>query len=187
MLQEIKADLYRYQPRHYSLTTLLKGFRSQGFRYMFFKRLKDKYAKKSITGLVASLFIRRYMYKYGFQIGGNIGPGFYIGHFGTIVISTLTTIGDNCNVAQGVTIGAARRGSKKGAPTIGNKVWIGANAVIVGNITIGNDVLIAPGAFINHDVPAHSIAIGNPAKIIAREHATEDYINNIYDNARKDH
>lgn len=145
---------------------------------MLFRRIRDHYGRQSFVGTIASFFVRRYMYKYGFQIGGEIGPGFYIGHFGTIVVSTLATIGKNCNIAHGVTVGATRRGHNKGAPVIGDRVWIGANSVIVGKITIGSDVLIAPGAFVNRDVPAHSIVIGNPARIIPKECATEGYINN---------
>ena len=76
-----------------------------------------------------------------------------------------------------VTIGQESRGKRKGSPKIGDNVWIGTNAVIVGNITIGNDVLIAPLAHVNFDVPDHSIVIGNPAKIIRRENATAGYIN----------
>ena len=56
-------------------------------------------------------------------------------------------------------------------------MWIGPNAVIVGGIKIGNDVMIAPGAYVNFDVPDHSIVIGNPAVVHARENATEGYIN----------
>ena len=179
MLQSIKADLFRYQPIAYSPKSLLKGFRSQGFRYMFFKRLIDHHGSKSLTGLVAKFFLRRYTYKYGFQIGGKIGEGFYIGHFGTVIVSVNTTIGKNCNIAPGVTIGASRRGEKKGAPQLGDYVWIGTNAVLVGGINIGTDVLIAPGAYVNFDVPDHSIVLGNPGKIIPRENATEGYINNI--------
>lgn len=181
MLREIKADLYRYQPKSYSFGVLLKGFRSQGFKYMFFRRVRDHYGRKSLIGMLANLFLYRYTYKYGFQIGGKIGVGFYIGHFGTIVVSTLAKIGDNCNIAHGVTIGAARRGVKKGAPTLGNQVWIGTNAIIVGKIIIGDDVLIAPGAYVNNSVPSHSLVIGNPSQIIAKKHATKDYINNKWD------
>ena len=47
---------------------------------------------------------------------------------------------------------------------------------IVGNITIGDDVLIAPNAYVNFDVPSHSVVVGNPGKIISRENATEGYI-----------
>jgi len=50
--------------------------------------------------------------------------------------------------------------------------------VIVGNVTIGDDVLIAPLTYVNFDVPAHSIVMGNPGKIIPRDNATEGYINN---------
>ena len=107
-----------------------------------------------------------------------IGEGFYIGHLGSVVINPMAVIGKNVNIAQGVTIGQENRGARKGAPRIGNEVWIGANAVIVGNITIGDDVLIAPLSFVNFDVPSHSIVIGNPAKIIHRENATEGYISN---------
>ena len=56
MLEIIKADLYRYRPFKYSLSNLIIGFRSQGFRYMFFKRLKDHYGKKTIVGIIAKIF-----------------------------------------------------------------------------------------------------------------------------------
>lgn len=118
------------------------------------------------------------MFKYGFQIGGKIGQGFYIGHFGTIVSSVETVIGENCNIGHGVTLGLARRGEKVGAPVIGNEVWIGAGAILVGKISIGSNVLIAPGAYINFDVPSNSIVIGNPGIIKPSKNATEGYINN---------
>ena len=57
-------------------------------------------------------------------------------------------------------------------------MWIGTNAVIVGKITIGDDVMIAPNAFVNFDVPSHSIVVGNPGKVSHKDNATEFYINN---------
>ena len=65
-----------------------------------------------------------------------------------------------------------------GAPLIGNKVWIGTGAVLTGNIRIGDNVLIAPNAFVNVDIPSNSIALGNPVKIIPKNNPTEEYINN---------
>ena len=177
MIAIIKSDLYRYFPEPYSFNALLRGFRAQGFRYMFFRRLRDHYGSNSFIGWVSSIFLRHYTYKFGFQIGGKIGHGFYIGHFGTIVVSVNAVIGNNCNIAHNVTIGAAR-GSKAGAPVIGDNVWLGTGSVIVGNITIGNNVMIAPNAFVNFDVPDHSLVIGNPAKIIEKENPTALYINN---------
>lgn len=50
-------------------------------------------------------------------------------------------------------------------PTIGDEVWIGVNTTIVGKVTIGDDVLIAPNAFANCDIPSHSVVFGNPCII----------------------
>ena len=86
-------------------------------------------------------------------------------------------ISDNCNVHKGVVIGPENRGKRKGAPIIGNCVWIGINAAIVGNISIGDDVLIAPNSYVNCDVPSHLAVFGNPCTIKHRENATEDYVN----------
>lgn len=68
-------------------------------------------------------------------------------------------------------------GGRQGAPVIGNEVWIGINAAIVGKVTIGDDVLIAPNSYVNCDVPSHSIVFGNPCIIKHRENVTEGYIN----------
>lgn len=107
----------------------------------------------------------------------NAGPGLYLGHLGRVILHPDVTLGANVNLSTGVTIGQCNRGSKKGVPTIGSHVWIGTNAVIVGKITIGDDVLIAPGAYVNMDIPPHSIVIGNPAVIHPSDSATKDYIN----------
>ena len=88
-------------------------------------------------------------------------------------------IGRNCNIHKGVIIGQTNRDTKKGAPTIGDNVWIGVNAAIVGKITIGDDVLIAPNSFVNIDVPSHSVVFGNPCIIKHKQNATEGYINHI--------
>lgn len=107
-----------------------------------------------------------------------IGEGLYIGHCGRIIINAGVEIGKNVNLATGITIGQENRGLRKGCPIIGDNVWIGSNSVIVGKIKVGNDVLIAPLALVNFDVPDHSIVVGNPAKIIPCNHATEAYIEN---------
>lgn len=117
----------------------------------------------------------------GIEISSNtsIGRGLYIGHAYNITINPKAKIGMNCNIHKGVLIGMTNRGEKTGAPHIGNQVWIGINTAIVGDITIGDDVMIAPNTYINCDVPSHSIVFGNPCIIKHRENATEGYINNI--------
>ena len=108
-----------------------------------------------------------------------IGKGLYVGHPYNITINGSAVLGDNINIHKGVTIGQENRGKRKGAPNIGSRVWIGINSTIVGKINIGDDVLIAPNSYVNCDIPAHSIVIGNPCRIISRGNATESYINNL--------
>ena len=106
-----------------------------------------------------------------------IGEGLYIGHPYCIIINPSVVIGKNCNIHKGVTIGMENRGPRKGTPTIGDCVWIGINATIVGKMSIGDDVLIAPNTYVNCDVPSHSVVLGNPCIIKHRDDATQDYIN----------
>lgn len=109
----------------------------------------------------------------------NIGGGLYMGHPFCITINPKTNIGSNCNIHKGVTIGQENRGRREGVPRIGNNVWIGINSTIVGAITVGDDVLIAPNSYVNCDVPSHSIVLGNPCIIRHKDYATESYINNV--------
>jgi serine O-acetyltransferase len=116
--------------------------------------------------------------KYGFDIGvgAQIGPGFYINHFGTVMINPRARLGSNINVAQGITIGVSYDG-KVGVPVVHDRVWIGANAIIVGGITIGEGAMIAPGAFVNFDVPSDAVVLGNPGRIVSNK-GSALYINN---------
>ncbi len=82
---------------------------------------------------------------------------------------------------KGVTIGSISRGKLKACPTIGNRVWIGPNAVVGGNIEIGDDVLIAPLTFVNKDIPDNAVVSGNPCKI-NNYNGSHDYIKNLYKN-----
>lgn len=170
-----EKDLHRYG--YNGIRGLIKALFIPGFKFLFFYRLY----KYSIFFRPISKVILRFLNRwYGIQIELNtkIGQGFYIGHFGNIVISGGCIIGKNCNISQGVTIGTENRGVRKGAPIIHNKVWIGANAIIVGRVSIGNNVLIAPNSYVNFNVPDNSIVYGNPAIIKENLNATVSYINN---------
>lgn len=92
------------------------------------------------------------------------------------MINPKAKIGEKVTILNGVLIGQQNRGRKQGCPTIGNKVWIGTNSIVVGAIHIGNNVLIAPGAYVNFDVPDNSIVLGNPGTIISKQDATDSYI-----------
>lgn len=122
--------------------------------------------------------LKRFGRQTGIQLHDHMGlpKGLIIGHTGTIVINEYAQIAGNLFVTHGVTIGRDIRGKRAGAPTIGKNVCIRCNSTVVGGITIGDDVLIAPNTFVNFDVPSHSVVIGNPATIHPREHATEGHL-----------
>lgn len=172
-----KKDLYRwYGEKGEGLMHRL--LRPNEIKYMYWFR-KLQVTKNPITRIFAKLKLLSISKKTNIQIAWDtkIGEGFYIGHCGRIIVNGKAVLGKNINIATGVTIGQENRGKRKGAPTLGNNVWIGTNSVIVGKITIGSDVLIAPLSYVNFDVPDHSIVIGNPAKVIHSENATAEYIN----------
>ncbi len=177
----INHDCYRVIGKKVTLVNFFKAYRNQGFRYLFFLRLCSFYKKNPFIYYFSRIMIRHYSYKFGFQIPftTKMGKGLYFSHFGTVVINKNVIIGENCNINHNVTIGRQNRGSKKGSPTIGNFVWMGTGSVIVGKITIGDNVLIAPNSYVNFDVPSNSVVIGNPARIVEKENATEGYINQI--------
>jgi serine O-acetyltransferase len=98
-----------------------------------------------------------------------IGHSFYIGHFGGIVFNANVIIGHNCNVSQGVTIGVSGQDNHRGVPVIGNEVYIGANAVIVGKISVENNVLIGACSLVTNHVFENSVVQGVPAIVVSNK------------------
>lgn len=152
-----------------------------GYALRFLWLLRRCQCSNGIVSYIYRRLLGRMKLKYGLEISARtkIGKGFYLGHAFNITINPDAEIGEWCNFHKGVTIGQQNRGQKKGVPKIGNKVWIGVNATVVGNVTIGDDVLIAPGAYVNCDIPSHSVVIGNPCQIHPNENATLGYINYV--------
>ncbi len=101
-----------------------------------------------------------------------IGRRLLIEHFGGIIISGDTVIGDDVVIRQGVTIGLRHTGLR-GAPIIGNRVDIGAGAKLLGPIHIGDDAVIGANAVVLTDVPAGALAVGVPAVIKPRRAQSE--------------
>ncbi len=97
------------------------------------------------------------------DVNSDIGPGFYIGHFSCVVVTG--KLGANCSIGQGVTIGSKGAGKSDGWPVIGDNVYIGAGAKIIGSIAVGDNVVVGANAVVIDNVPANSRAVGVPAKI----------------------
>lgn len=185
--QTLRADVYRYVGKADKRAFISAYLHQPGFRFTYYLRKVAYYSKKKKSiGIFAYVYNRvlyhHYRFKYGFDISPatSIGSGLYIGHFGGVVISPYAVLGANINIAQGVTIGATSRGKHLGAPTLEDRVWVGANAIIVGKVTIGREALIAPGAYVNFDVPQNAVVIGNPGKIVSTS-GSKGYVNNTLD------
>jgi serine O-acetyltransferase len=98
-----------------------------------------------------------------FIAAGDIGPGLFVAHgHGTSLAAA--RIGANCYVHQGVTIGWDYKGEQK--PVIGDNVFIGAGACILGDVTVGDGARIGANAVVLTDVPAGATAVGVPARIL---------------------
>jgi serine O-acetyltransferase len=96
------------------------------------------------------------------------GPGLFFGHFGTLWINPGVRIGHHVAIAQGVTLGEAGEGAQWGVPEIGNHVFIGPNATVVGKLRIGNGCVIGANTLVVSDVPDGTTVLGVPARIVAR-------------------
>ena len=180
-LTVIKSDLYRYEGAMGVIGFLKNYIKEPGFRYSFWMRMTAFLEGNSsfiIPYCVARLQQHRLGIKYGISIPHvtQIGPGLYIGHFGGIVVNPRVSIGHNCNLSHGVTIGQKNRGKYKGYPKIGDCVFIGPGVSIIGSVIIGSNVAIGANAVVVHDINDNEVAGGNPAKIISTKGA-QDYIN----------
>ena len=95
-----------------------------------------------------------------------VGPGIHIVH-GKVVINAFSKIGCNCKILSDVTIGVSGRKGLKGAPIIGNNVFIGTGAKIIGNVIISDNVVIGANAVVTKSILEPGITVaGIPAKKI---------------------
>lgn len=177
----IVSDAYRYVGNRKFLSLLKLYILVIGFRYTVIMRLCCYLRTRKwliVLYLLYWLRLRHLQYKSGIQIAETtqIGKGFYIGHFGCIVVSDAAVIGENVNISQGVTIGRTNRGNKQGVAIIGNSVYIGPGAKIIGKVLIGNDITIGANAVVTNDIPDHACAVGIPAKVISYA-GSEGYVN----------
>jgi serine O-acetyltransferase len=179
------SDLFRYEEsQKVNISKLiLRQFISPGFCYTFWMRLCKYLSQKnkfwSPFYFLALIILQRYKYKFGIEISPKteIGTGLYIGHFGSITVNSMAKIGKNCNLSQGVTIGMANRGRRMGVAEIGDNVYIGPGAKIVGAVKIGNYAAIGANCVVTNDVPDHGVVVGIPGKVISLN-GSQGYIGN---------
>lgn len=121
--------------------------------------------------LLARMISQRSRKKTGIEIhpGAKIDEGLFIDHGAGIVIGETTVIGKNCVIYQGVTLGGTGKETGKRHPTLGDNVMVGSGARVLGPVNIGNNVKIAAGAVVLHDIPDNCTAVGVPARVVKRD------------------
>ncbi len=182
VIQLIISDYKKY--KKYGSNALVILFLTQGFWASFQYRIAHFVYNKVTLQPFRFLFLGwMYFWQKSIEIltgisipaSARIGNSFYIAHFGGIILNSETRIGNNCNISQGVTIGVSGLGDRRGVPVIGNNVYIGANAVLAGHISIGDNVLIAACSFVGSDVEENNVVQGVPAVIIS-DKSSKGYI-----------
>jgi len=102
--------------------------------------------------------------------GAKIGKGFFVDHGAGLVIGETTEIGDNCVLFHNVTLGGTGKHKGKRHPTLGNNVLVGTGAILLGPITVGDNVKIGANSFVvMRDIPSNCTVAGTPAKITKRD------------------
>jgi serine O-acetyltransferase len=104
--------------------------------------------------------------------GAQFGPGFVLVHSTGVVINGSVRAGRNLTLEHQVTIGAERRLS----PAIGDDVFVGAGAKIIGSVTIGDGAKVGANAVVVHDVPAGSTVVGIPARVVRRREQVSETV-----------
>lgn len=163
----LKEDFKRYNRNPNILYIIKSYFSNKGKQAVILYRLSNYFYNKNLK-FIAVLIKNHNLKTTGCEIGEQcqIGKGLKIGHPNGIVISGRAKIGHDLNIMQQVTIGGAW-GTNKNDCIIGNNVFIGAGAKILGS-TIGNNVTIGANAVVLIDIPNDSTAVGIPAKLLSK-------------------
>lgn len=178
MFDNVKADIGRYTMGNRGATkikVLILLLFTQEFHALLIYRFGKCVTKIKIPILG---FFLRFIYFFlnkiiseicagvRLDLNSDIGKGFMLGHFGGIVITG--KVGANCTVAQQVVIGYKGGFSGGGVPVLGDNVYVGAGAKIIGDVKVGNNVKIGANAVVVHDIPDNATAVGIPAVVVRR-------------------
>ena len=134
----------------------------------YYDNLYKRQKKQYILHRAWSKFLfHKHSVKLGFSIPLNVfGPGLSIAHYGTIVVNSAAKVGKNCRLQEGVNIGATN--GSVSAPVIGDNVFIGTGAKIIGDISIADDVAIGANAVVVKSITETGVTYGGvPAKKIS--------------------
>jgi putative colanic acid biosynthesis acetyltransferase WcaB len=155
-----------------------RNFKGQLVLFLF--RLVSLINRSMIAKVVFILYLAFYHYFVEWVLGIElprklkVGKGLSLFHGQALVINQGVIIGENCTLRNSTTIGHKKQvdGTFGPCPRIGNNVDIGANVVIIGDIEIGDNVIIGAGSVVTKSFPSDCVIVGNPAKILKRTGTT---------------
>lgn len=137
-------------------------------------------SSSKIVSCIGRIIQKHYENRYGLEISfANISGGLLLLHPYNITVNSRAYLGKNVTLFKGSTIGSVRSGIHEGVPTIGDRVVLCVNSTVVGNVKIGNDVLVAANSFVDFNVPDNSVVIGNPGQIKSKKNASKDYLTGL--------
>jgi serine O-acetyltransferase len=172
-VQTVQADVERQAGSHDLSTIVTRLFKEPAFACTFWLRaVAWLRSERSVLGLlwpVAGLIKQHLERKYGVAIpsSARVGPGLYVVHVGGVAVSPSCSIGRNCTILPGVILGEVNRGVRTGSPSIGDDVYIGAGAKVLGSVIVGSNVAIGANAVVTKDVPDNAVVAGVPAVILS--------------------
>ncbi|KOO07640.1 serine acetyltransferase [Vibrio hepatarius] len=161
----VKSDLYRHNGTVSFKIFLRDLLFRKGFKFVFWMRVAKHFDSNPIIRILPKLMYMYYKRVYTTDVNyrANVGPGFAMYHVFATSWGQNVTIGSNATIVHGVTIA----GKNNQFPTIKDNVYIGTGAVVLGGITIGNNVVIGANAVVTKDVPDNAVVVGNPGKVIS--------------------
>jgi serine O-acetyltransferase len=180
----VQADLFRYSGAVTFSSFLRHFFLTPGFKYTFIMRtarfLRDLGPLAFPVFILTRSLLWHYQFRYGISIpyDTDIGYGLYIGHFGGIVVNYRARIGNNCNLNQGVCIGITYGGKFPGVPVIQNKVYLAPGSIVMGGITVGDNVAVGANCVIGKPVPDNAVVVGVPGEVVSLN-GSGNYIANV--------
>ncbi|MEL6978721.1 MAG: serine O-acetyltransferase [Pseudomonadota bacterium] len=163
-----RADLLAVHQRDPACRTLLEPLLFlKGFLAVQAHRVAHWYWRRGRQGVARVLQMRMSeILAVDIHPGARIGAGVMIDHATGVVIGETATLGDDCSILHGVTLGGTGKESEDRHPKIGPSVLIGAGASILGNIEIGACCRIAAGSVVLSPVPPCKTVAGVPAKVV---------------------
>ena len=150
-------------------------------KYEFYSNTAPHSAAAKILRRIYQLRYHRASVRLGFSIPINVfGPGLSIAHYGSIVVNKNARVGKNCRIQENVTIGATS--GQNEAPVMGDNIFLGSGARVIGDIRIGSDTAVGANAVVVRSFPEGGVTLGGvPARVISGNSSRSNLNRELFD------